>query len=82
MLDRQRVPLDPAELTEDLGVISEANPELAAVLDHVCIRLDAIAGFIAAAEPVIAGLAAVGESIAGGGMGGIVGMMTAGPRAD
>lgn len=73
-----RTPLDLADLLGHLEAVSERDPDLAAILDHIVISLDAIATFAAKADGLVDGLAAFGEQMAEAGPLGMVGALMGG----
>lgn len=71
-------PLTRAEQLDALIAVGDGSPELAELLDHVCIQLDAIKEFIDALGPALEGFADMGEQLMGGGMMGMVSMLMGG----
>jgi len=75
-------PLTRAEQLECLATISETQPDLAAMLDHLAIQSDRTVAFIDALGPALESFADMGEQLMGGGMMGMLGMMMGGGGAE
>ena len=75
-------PLTRGEQLDALATLSETEPEIAAMLDHLAIQSDRTVAFIDALGPALESFADMGEQLMGGGMMGMLGMMMGGGDAD
>lgn len=70
--------LTPAELIDHLAAMTDGgDSDLAAVLAHVCARLDQLGALADAVLPAVESMAAVGEAVAEGGIMGLMGALQA-----